>query len=534
MDAEKIGREGLTRRLSFRKSLAEAGLPEEYLEKLEQKRRQLDDSIHKYIASKEREYKQYEKDLRQQRRLSLKEQGSGVADEFGPAPQRRALSDGAPALSESLRDGREGGLVGREMRGSTDSQVLVDEDGAALDEDPGRQHENGKPHTNGNRDSKHHSNRELNGLFTPPFLAALEDDERHRLERTTSAPISYPSSGNSKSSSPDLQRTLSDTYTQARPKRPVHLQLAHRTSSSGSSVDGKLVSAMKSSASSTKNRNRRKRVSLAVGDVIVAPADNVPVPVSNNRRASHSRLRSSPAADRERKSEEASLMEEEPLPSPTTALPNTHRPSQAAIGSSLLSDGLTARTEDLISPGQQESVAQTASPFKGDIGDMWHLEDSDDGQAELVDPESDADAEDVFAGEPDQRAGVDAGTGKGRDDVEEEEEEEEEGEQDETEAGVDVDEHGSAVHLEFRPGSVAASQQPTSPGFRRPSVSADPGFQGSNYSTAAYDAEANGIYGSSYIHPTSKASFRAGSLGESYMARNAEWLSQARQSSSRP
>ena len=57
--SDKGGRDGLTRRSSFRKSLADAALPSNYLEELEEKRRQLDESIHKYIASKEREYKNF-------------------------------------------------------------------------------------------------------------------------------------------------------------------------------------------------------------------------------------------------------------------------------------------------------------------------------------------------------------------------------------------------------------------------------------------------------------------------------------------
>jgi hypothetical protein len=83
-------------------------------------------------------------------------------------------------------------------------------------------------------------------------------------------------------------------------------------------------------------------------------------------------------------------------------------------------------------------------------------------------------------------------------------------------------------HLEFRPGSVAASQQPTVPGFRRPSVVRDPGYTGRDYSRAATDADETGIYGSSYVRPISKGSFTAGSLGESYMARHAEEMMRTR------
>lgn len=83
-------------------------------------------------------------------------------------------------------------------------------------------------------------------------------------------------------------------------------------------------------------------------------------------------------------------------------------------------------------------------------------------------------------------------------------------------------------HLEFRPESVKASQQPTNPGFRRPSVIRDPGYIGKDYTRAATNAEETGIYGSSYVRPVSKGSFTAGSLGESYMARHAEEMMRLR------
>ncbi|KAK3082496.1 hypothetical protein LTR53_020306, partial [Teratosphaeriaceae sp. CCFEE 6253] len=91
----------------------------------------------------------------------------------------------------------------------------------------------------------------------------------------------------------------------AKYKRPVHLQLAKRTSSSGSSADGKLASAMKSPTQSLQ-RPKRKRVSLAVGDSIVAPSDNVPSALNNSSAPSHSRVRS-PESEREDAGATASL-----------------------------------------------------------------------------------------------------------------------------------------------------------------------------------------------------------------------------------
>jgi hypothetical protein len=92
-----------------------------------------------------------------------------------------------------------------------------------------------------------------------------------------------------------------------------------------------------------------------------------------------------------------------------------------------------------------------------------------------------------------------------------------------------ADETDSAVpYLAFGPGSSVASQQPTQPGFRRPSVVDDPIYRGANYGAAERDAVENEIYGSSFNRPSSKGSFAAGSLGESYMAKHAEEMMKAR------
>ena len=67
--------------------------------------------------------------------------------------------------------------------------------------------------------------------------------------------------------------------------------MPHRTTSSGSSADGRLPSVLKSPTHPT--RPHRKRVSLAIGDSVVKPTDNVPSSVnSNNSTPSHSRTRS--------------------------------------------------------------------------------------------------------------------------------------------------------------------------------------------------------------------------------------------------
>jgi hypothetical protein len=55
-------------------------------------------------------------------------------------------------------------------------------------------------------------------------------------------------------------------------------------------------------------------------------------------------------------------------------------------------------------------------------------------------------------------------------------------------------------------------------------VNAEFEYDDDSYARAQEAAVKEEIYGSSYARPTSKGSFSAGSLGESYMARNAEIL----------
>ena len=93
---------------------------------------------------------------------------------------------------------------------------------------------------------------------------------------------------------------------------------------------------------------------------------------------------------------------------------------------------------------------------------------------------------------------------------------------------------GETEHLGPGQGSAdfssSSSQQPTNPGFRRPSVAADPVFRGPDYAGVEMRAATEDIYGSSYNRPGSKGSFTSGSLGESYMAKHAEEMMRLRMS----
>jgi hypothetical protein len=328
-----------------------------------------------------------------------------------------------------------------------------------------------------------------------------------------------------------MQRANSDNGAaapQAHPKRPAHLQLSQRTSSSGSSADGKLISAMK--GSSDQHRPKRKRVSLAVGDSIVAPSDNVPLLMTISNLPSHSRKRTTPPS-----SQGSSPASSSPVQAPqqfvlTTDLNKPKTSNGPAVG------GLKALHEQQTNAARsQQTPEPSPSKFPGDdIGEFWHMEEPDENETEKfpsfsLDDEFEEDIGTGIAGrvlhtpspKPTQPQNYATGQDVDESDLYTAEETPADPEPDD-------DDDNLTEHIEFRPESVKASQQPTNPGFRRPSVVRDPGYTGKDYTRAATNADETGIYGSSYVRPVSKGSFTAGSLGESYMARHAEEMMRLR------
>lgn len=509
--AETAGRENIARRSSFRKSLAEAGLPQEYLDQLEQKRKQLDESIHKYIAAKERDYRQFEKDVRSKYRAQTH------ADAADAQQRRRASAE--EAQQQQAADKSPLSAVDALMRKGS----WRDSDNNAVDGDAGSSSAPSTAAAASLNDRRASDDRkEFIGVFTPQFLPALEtsEDEKARtIARAASAP---DMAGNKEIKSPEdaMQRANSDTVVlsaQAHAKRPAHLQLSQRTSSSGSSVDGKLISAMKSS---DYPRPKRKRVSLAVGDSIVAPSDNVPLTMSTSNVPSHSRTRTTPPSSQGSSPSSGSPIQDiQPQFVLTTDLVKPSTTNGSTSG------GLKALHDQHTAASQSQQTPKTGpSQYPGDdIGEFWHMEEPDQDETEEF---PDFEMNDEFE--------EDIGTGIGgrvshtpspKPVEQPTAPHQEEGEDTLYTASPTIPEpeqESESEHLEFRPESVNASQQPTNPGFRRPSVIRDPPYMGKNYTRAATNADETGIYGSSYVRPVSKGSFTAGSLGESYMARHAE------------
>lgn len=500
--SERGGREQVTRRSSFRRASTETPLPPEYQAELDEKRRQLDESIHKYIAAKERDYKTFEKELRQQHRaaqgqdgLGRRRSGSDIAQHDGADVLGSA--NGAPIPAASTTDDNRSVESIEERKSHRSAIAGLTDRRASLERD-----------------------RDFAGLFTPPYLSAIDDRNARESRPTPSQASSVPTSSplGSPGSSGEHLRANSDSTGQAKPKRPSHLAFFQRTSSSGSSADGKLPSALKS-PSQLPRQSGQKRVSLALGDAIVAPSDNLPAAASSSNTPSHSRQRSSGArkgpTNLSRETSQSSIVLDDGAAAiPSAASATTSATSESDAGRIISSSaGIAPPTASPLS-GKISSTPRSPVAAKLDPdGDLFDLEELENDPIEHDDFESALESED----DEDEIAETDGVI----DDIELGGQrltyDSREGVVPEPEDG-----QGSAVpYLEFKPGSSVVSQQPINAGFRRPSVADDPVFRGNDYRSAEREAVEDDVYGSSFVRPSSKGSFTAGSLGESYMAAHA-------------
>ena len=517
MSSETASREGQSRRSLFRKAHSEAALPPEYLEQLEQKRKQLDESIHKYIAAKEREYKQFEKEVRQQHKTSQGQDASNVSTKRRPSldsqngdqtarleAERIAVADAivrADVLSRKEED--------QSMRAAGQSTAAkLKERGFDLN----------------------HSEVFQASLLSAQLTSPDEKGQRYRavsnpIENIQHDGVQHPII---------FERSNSDSLTQAKSIRPALLSLAHRNSSSGSSVDGRLASAMKS----PKPAGKRKRVSLAVGDAIVAPSEEVPEALNHHSAPSHSRVRS-PVPDQEAPGSTKRIS-----PPPLDSLTETADPrAENAATTNVVSEchGQLRRLPPPAMPTSAHIASQLSSSLaRADPdGDFFDLDDDsdtagrepdsveDDDENAIESDEDDVDGhtgdhqlkQEAVHGLPEPMEDVQPGKSTAPDPTLER--------YDATTGGIPEPADGtdSAVpYLSFGslPARPLAAQQPPSPGFRRPSVVCDPVYVGANYQANERKDEEKYEYSSSFNKPSSKSSFTAGSLGESYMAQHAE------------
>ncbi|KJX95166.1 hypothetical protein TI39_contig4130g00012 [Zymoseptoria brevis] len=534
------------RRQSFRKSLADAALPQEYLDLLEQKRKQLDDSIHKYIAAKERDYKTYEKDLRVQYKQSGN--GGGV-NETTAGKTRRTSSESMvrdPSNSPQIRGKQQQQSVVDALLANGLSRQQIGQPLAisAVDDEDGSTVLQAKSAAGlVNRRASNEREKEFLGVFTPTFLPALREKVERKEEKEDDVPLG---AGRSESAPPAaepsregggeedaLQRANSDSTVQAKLKRPVHLQLAHRTSSSGSSADGRLASALKSPSG---ERSKRKRVSLAVGDSIVKPSDNVPLSLlNNNRTPSHSRTRSSSSSRKEKEREKekekekmasidaqvasglngvkvvaAAQSEARPSTDPSPQPSVTRQPAKVDLPPARSPEPTTPVATPTSSTTQTPISTPEPSRTKLDPdGDLFDLEDEDEDSDRPQSPDSTSDPDEpIVTGRVQPSSSLRSSSP-------------------DVTSDQDIVTSSPADHIEsLSPSSYtspSSARQPTNPGFRRPSANMDPVYRGQDYERAEERVVAEEIYGSRYER-AGASSFTSGSLGESFMARNAELM----------
>ncbi|TIA50086.1 hypothetical protein D6C79_03230 [Aureobasidium pullulans] len=465
------------RQASRRRSLevvAEAqGDVESFVRELDQKRRQLDDQIHKFVAQKEREFKLYERELRTRYRTPSTPplQTPGTASPAATAANKPA--DAAPAKGES-----------------------------------------------GNTIEKGHEREsELLGLFTPAYLPLLES-RPPAPGRSPSAPTLHDT-GESTTIGPDrqaLQRANTDPAVDS--KSPSsRLGLGPRTPSSGSDPGRSLVSALKSPSAGPRLSNK-KRVSLIVGDAVVAPSDNV---VSGTERDPERSSDGDPGAQHIEPQAPAQALQVETreqapqkLPSLDTIESTAQQSPQASAFPGGLSLGFASAARDTSMPKEplqtniiSEGDLELASPFSMDE-EFENPSPSEMYTTQIED--IDADIDSGLDSESTLRAASPASPGDG---------------------DISPADHLPSLDVPIASlgTSSSSSAQPISPGFSRPSVREDPQLDFGEQTPEELPAQGS-LYGS-FSRPSYSKQQTSGSLGESFMQKNAEKLMRRRQSTQR-
>ncbi|GAB7340124.1 hypothetical protein MBLNU457_6608t1 [Dothideomycetes sp. NU457] len=218
-----------------------------FLEELEVKRKQLDEQIQRYIKQKDREFKIFERDLRPKYRSKpVKQEESAVKDHDEPAISPKGTNE-AKSTSNDVSD--------------------------PCDRDNHTQISNGKTSPDPKAVQKREA--ELLGLFTPEYLPLLGKESSNPTERSPSAPPQLGSLDSREIPAPDpLLRAHSDSIVvAASPLSPERLRIENRSLSGGLEPIKPLVGVLR--APTGQARLPKKRVSLVVGDEIVIPSDDV-------------------------------------------------------------------------------------------------------------------------------------------------------------------------------------------------------------------------------------------------------------------
>jgi hypothetical protein len=466
------------RQASRRRSLevvAEAqGDVDGFLKELDQKRRQLDDQIHKFIAQKEREFKLHERELRTRYRAP-------------PTPSIHPPGDASPTITPA---------------------------------DPSADAADGNQDAQATKDKDHERESELLGLFTPAYLPLLES-RPSGPGRSPSAPV-LSDTADSTPILPDrqaLQRANTDPAGDN--KSPSHRRaLGPRTPSSGSDQGRSLVSALKSPSAGPRMSNK-KRVSLIVGDAVVAPSDNIFSSLDKepdqapdaDLHAEHIEVQV-PAQPTQAETREPTPPRSPSLNTIENSAPQSSetelRPGGLSLGFASAARGPSVSQEPLQSSISADGDLDLASPFSMD-------EEFDDARSSEMYTtqieDIDADIDSGLESESTLRAASPASP-----------------------SDRDTSPVTNAPSLDVPIASFgtssSSSAQPISPGFSRPSVRQDPQLDLGGEPLEETPAPGS-LYGS-FSRPSYSKQQSSGGLGESFMQRNAENLMRRRQSVQRP
>ena len=443
-----------------------------FLKELDQKRRQLDDQIHKFIAQKEREFKLHERELRTRYRTPTTPsiQSSGNASPSTP-----------PAVPPADAD-------------ETNQDV---------------------PAT---KAKTHERETELLGLFTPAYLPLLES-RPPGLDRSPSAPgLSDPA--DSTPLLPDrhaLQRANTDPAGDN--NSPSYRRaLGPRTPSSGSDQGRSLVSALKSPSAGPRLSNK-KRVSLIVGDAVVAPSDNISsgadkdsdqrpdtdlnvehIEFQDSAQPSQAETRDDPP-----RSSSLETIESSDPQSPE----NEARPGGLSLGFASATRSPSVSHEPLQTNINPDGDLELASPFSMDE-EFDDVRSSEMYTSQIED--IDADIDSGLESESTLRASSPASPS-------------------DRDISPITDAPSLNIPIASFGSSSSSSAQPISPGFSRPSVREDPQL---DLAETPEELPAPGSLYGSFSRPSYSKQQSSGSLGESFMQRNAEKLMRRRQSVQRP
>lgn len=497
-----------SRRAYRRRSIdlvAEAdGDVEAFVEELEQKRKQLDEQIHRFIAQKEREYKRYEQELRKkyqtgpQRRISQEHEG--------PSKETRATIDHASRLP-----------------GFEQNKVFDDDTDMIEDLENVRSRIDRKTAISGLEDVRpsYEREKELMGLFTPSFLPML--DGKPELGRSPSAPalVDGHRSETMQHERQSLQRSHTEPAMHSHDKNH-RAGLGPRTPSSGSDGGKNLVSALKTSGARRQLKQLSVRIKLGDEDeeITVRPNEE---PITEKEYAP---VRQAEAMHHSKQEEpERSHSDSDLSPSSAFGPFSTDAPGTRALGvssplsqlSSGLTQGLAMRSSQ--PPPPTLSYANPISSNTDDLGDLTSPfpldEETEDTQRSGSDWEVDF-QEDI--GEEASETGNARSpelhnTGSSF--------------RSPTLLSPDAVLAGSlTVPMSKILSSSSSSSQPISPGFSRPSVREDPKLDFEI--DTVDDIVGQGSLYDAFVRPSFSRNATSSSLGESFMARNAEEIMRRR------